>query len=451
MVTKLPRLQVSDNGRFIITDNGLPFFWLGDTAWEVFHRLTLEEIDVYFRNRKEKRFSIIQAVALAEFDGLNLPNVYGDRPLNHSDPKQPNEPYWLFVDEVISRAAESGLYIGLLPTWGDKVADLWGTGPVIFDEENAFAYGEWLGKRYREYPNLVWILGGDRPAVYKGLKSERMKNDVPIWRAMANGIQTGLKVKPLVTYHPSGGHSSSEYIHQEDWLDINMMQSGHGSGHDVPVWDMIRKDYNLLPVKPTLDGEPNYEDHPVNPWPEWDPATGYFDDFDVRKQLYRSVFAGGCGVTYGHHSIWQFCSDKRMAINHAKMDWIRALDRPGASQVRYLRNLIESRPFLSRIPDQYLLVNEERVRSDFMSATRDVNGSYAMVYTPVSQPVNVDLGLLDSGQINAWWFNPQNGISILDGKYSAGIRQVFMPPEGGKDWVLVLDVVQAGFSQPGSY
>ena len=117
-----------------------------------------------------------------------------------------------------------------------------------------------------------------------------------------------------MTYHPWGGHSSSEWLHEEDWLDVNMMQSGHGGGHDVPVWDMIAHDYALKPTKPTLDGEPNYEDHPVSPWPKWDPANGYYRDHDVRKQLYRSVFAGACGVTYGHHSMWQFYEPPRQMV-----------------------------------------------------------------------------------------------------------------------------------------
>ena len=124
---------------------------------------------------------------------------------------------------------------------------------------------------------------------------------------MARGIRESTKDQCLITYHPWGGlQSSSQDIHQEPWLDLNMFQSGHGSGPDVANWDMVRRDRAYQPVKPTLDAEPNYEDHPVNPWPKWDPANGYYKDYDVRKQSYRSVFAGACGVTYGHHAVWQF-------------------------------------------------------------------------------------------------------------------------------------------------
>jgi len=446
---ELTRLTISENKRFLTHEDGSPFFWLGDTAWELFHRLRMEEVEFYLKNRKKKKFTIIQSVALAEFDGLNGPNAYGDRPFVNNDPYKPNESYWKFIDSVIDKALGEGIYIGLLPTWGDKVADLWGEGPILFEEESAFAYGHWLGKRYKGYTNLVWILGGDRPAVYTGIKSGEQKNDIPIWGAMASGLRESLDFPPLITYHPSGGHSSSEYIHQAEWLDFNMMQSGHGSGHDVAVWEKIKADYDRVPTKPTLDGEPNYEDHPVNPWPEWDPKSGYFDDYDVRKQLYRSVFAGGAGVTYGHHSVWQMCGIRYPAINHAKMDWLTALDRPGASQVQYLRMLMESRPFASRIPDQSLLVQKPTDQSHFPVATRDEAGSYAMIYLPVSDPILVDLTHIEASQINVWWFNPENGSALLDGKYSGGANQVFQPPDGRKDWVLVLDSTSNGYLAPG--
>ncbi len=137
----LPRVMVSENHRFLVTENGDPFFWLGDTAWELFHRLTLEEADLYFQNRAEKRFNVIQAVALAELDGLNAPNRYGECPLIDNDPTQPNEAYFALVDEFIHMAAAHQLYIGLLPTWGDKVSHLWGAGPIVFNEANAYTYG----------------------------------------------------------------------------------------------------------------------------------------------------------------------------------------------------------------------------------------------------------------------------------------------------------------------
>jgi hypothetical protein len=433
MAPALPRIRVSDDKRFLVTYDGQPFFWLGDTAWELFHRLKREEAETYFADRQAKRFTLIQAVALAEFDGLNTPNAYGERPLIDNDPQCPNEAYFAYVDELIRLAELHGLYIGLLPTWGDKVSKIWGVGPEVFNEANARAYGSFLGKRYCQQTNLVWILGGDRPAVHSS------SDDRQIWRAMAAGIDEGTGGAALMTYHPTGGtESTSAWLHQEQWLDINMMQSGHGNGHDVPVWEWIARDYALLPPKPTLDAEPNYEDHPVNPWPKWDPSLGYFRDDDVRKQIYRSVFAGACGVTYGHHALWQFYDSSRELVNHADRTWLEALNRPGGSQVQYLRALMESRPYLTRIPDQALLQTEPGLAGEHVQATRDAEGTYAFIYFPLVRTIRVDLTRLRGERVNAVWYDPRNGQYAPIGVY-ARQSTLFTPPAQGPDWVLVLD------------
>ena len=437
------KIQVSENRRFLATETGEPFFWLGDTAWELFHRLTREEAVAYLETRRRQGFNVIQAVALAEFDGIRAPNAYGELALIEEDPTRPNEAYFRHVDFIIDTAAAKGLYVGLLPTWADKVTPMWGAGPQIFTVDNARVYGRWLGERYKDRTNLLWILGGDRPA-HKDSDDYR-----PIWRAMAAGIDEGTGAHPFKTYHPWGGHSTAEELHEEAWLDLNMMQSGHGSGRSTPVWEMIERDYALLPVKPTLDAEPNYEDHPISPWPTWNPANGYFRDHDVRQQSYRSVFAGGCGVTYGHQSIWQFCGERHAPINHADRTWQAALDRPGAAQMVHLRRLMESRPFFSRIPDQSVLLDNPTERGSHMRATRDERGGYAFVYTPLPQPVTLRLDWAQGDQVRAWWYNPRTGGAAIIGAFAAPGPVRFDPPVDGPDWVLVLDAIEEDFPAPG--
>src|SRR6478672_3124248 len=163
MANKHERIEVTANGHYLQYEDGTPFFWLGDTGWELFHRLNLEEINRYLDNRSSKGFTVIQAVLLAEFNGLHKANQYGQLPLQNDDPTKPNEAYFKFVDTVVKLAASKNLIMGLLPTWGDKVTKLWGEGPVIFDSLNAYQYGLFLGKRYGNNPLVIWILGGDRP------------------------------------------------------------------------------------------------------------------------------------------------------------------------------------------------------------------------------------------------------------------------------------------------
>ena len=325
---------------------------------------------------------------------------------------------------------------------------MWGAGPVIFDEQSARAYGEWIGRRYAQDTNIIWINGGDRPPVQDD------EDWRPVWRALAEGVRAGVDGPCLMTFHPPGGNDrrTSVHLHDEDWLDFNMIQSGHGSGHDTPVWEAIAADYALTPVKPTVDAEPNYEDHPVNPWPDWDPANGYYRDDDVRRQCYRSVFAGGCGVTYGHHSIWQFCSTRHAPVNHPDRYWWEAMDRPAASQMVYLRRLMESRPYFERIPDDSSdRMRERRRRASSNRRRRAADGSYAMVYVPDAvHTVTVDLGKVSGASVQAWFYDTHTGLAQDAGRFEDKSPREFTMPLEWHDWVLVLDDASMGFAAPGA-
>lgn len=440
------QLGISKDGHSLQFTDGTPFFWLGDTGWELFHRLTLEEIKQYLDNRAAKGFNVIQAVALAEFDGLRKPNQYGEVPFKNLDPTQPNENYFKIVDSAVHMARARNLFVGLLPTWGDKVTKLWGEGPVVFDSSNAYVYGKWIGNRYKKDSNIIWILGGDRPAVTDS-------NDWrPVWRAMAKGIIEATNHKCFITYHPWGGdNSTSQWIRNESWLDMNMFQSGHGGGHDVACWDLVKRDRAYLPVKPTLDAEPNYEDHPVNPWPKWNPDSGYYRDYDVRKQTYRSVFAGACGVTYGHHAVWQFMSAREEVINYPDRGWINAMDRPGAYQVGYLKKLIESRPMIGRTPDNNLILTGQGEKGEHMEAFRSNDNGYAMIYLPVGKPIIINTTNM-AKKLIAWWYNPKDGSAQRIGGFNKNSNASFTPPTTGvnNDWVLVIDDASKRFKEPGS-
>lgn len=463
---RLPRLEVHPSGHLLQTQAGQPFFWLGDTAWQLIHDTTPAECSYYLRTRRRQGFTLVQTVVLSEFDGLNQPAQFGQRPLFDNDPSRPNPAYFDRVVEIVDEAAGEGLYVGLVPVWGDKLTAPWGVGPRIFTNANlaaAAGFARYLGERLRERTNVVWLLGGDRPARIAGTHSDFVSKAAadagfpadqdwtPIWRSLAAGLGEGLGRPPLVVFHPQGGEASSSVIlGNEPWLKVNGMQSGHGGGHDVPVWDWIARDYAAMPAKPTLDLEPNYEDHPYNPWPRWDPASGYFRDHDVRKQAYRSVFAGGCGVTYGHHAVWQFACGRREVINHADRDWTDALWRPAGRQVGFLRALVESRPYFSRLPDQALIVGAPGSGGLHLQATRDRDGTYAFVYCPENdQDLTLDLSRLSGSVLNVWWYDPRTGVGTFSGTVPGGGQRAFRTPSHGPDWVLAIDDAAAGYAPPG--
>jgi hypothetical protein len=439
------KLKVSENQRFLVFEDGTPFFYLGDTAWELFHRLNKEEAEQYLENRRAKGFTVIQAVVLAELDGLNTPNAEGETPLIDNNPEKISEAYFQHVDWVIKKAEEKGMFIGLLPTWGDKWNKKWGVGPVVFTPENAAVFGEILGKRYKNTPNIIWIVGGDRPL------EEEVHGQIV--HSMARGIRIGDEGAHLITFHPTGGQGSSQYFHEEDWLDFNMRQNGHNPDY-TGVYENTLKDYNRMPVKPVIDGEPIYEDHPIQFNPK---ENGHSTSADVRRPLYWNLFSGAFGHTYGHHSVWQMWQPGRKPVNFPLMPWHEAIDQPGAEQMQYGRRLIESRPFLTRIPDDSVIVPGEVTTSvpgagryRFV-ATRDSEGTYAMVYAPVGRPFSVRMDVINDNNVIAWWYSPRNGQVQRIGKFSNEGTREFTPPGIGEnfDWVLVLDAAGKKFGQPG--
>jgi len=250
----------------------------------------------------------------------------------------------------------------------------------------------------------------------------------------------------LMTFHPWGGHSSSEWFQNSSWLDFNMAQTGHGQRSYAIFKTIIVRDYNLNPVKPCFDGEPRYEDHPVGGKPE---VLGWFDDADIRQALYWNLFSGGFGHTYGCHPIWQFLDHGRSPTGLARHTWIEDLDLAGASDLIHGRRLMESRPFISRIPDQSIIVPHYFPETDYPVATR--GEGYAFVYFPTGSAAEMILDKIGADTINACWYDPRKGEAKIIGNFPGTGTRKFSPPSGGRgnDWILVLDDASKNFKIPG--
>lgn len=422
------RLIVSSNGRYLVHEDSTLFYYFADTAWELFHRLSAEEVDYYLEDRLRKGFTVIQAVILAELDGLNTANRNGDCPLINNNPAEPNEKYFNWVDEVIRKAQSKGLYIALLPTWGDKVDKKWGIGPVIFDIETAAIYGRFLGKRYKDYPNIIWINGGDR---------QGGGDNFVIWDTLGKAIKEEDK-NHLMTYHPQGEASSSQWFHNSHWLDFNICQTGHAQTTYKIYKRLIVTDYNKEPVKPCMDAEPRYEDIPKF----FNPEKGWFDESDVRKSMYWSLFSGSFGYTYGSNSVWQFFSKDKEPMCNARREWKEALGLPGASQIIHARNLLSAYDFLSSVPDQSIILSVQTDNSDIAVATR--SRDYAFVYLPNGNKIEISLEKIpDAISLRLRWFNPRTGKITQVGEVYAKGSYIAQPVTSGigNDWVLILEKI----------
>lgn len=424
-----PLLRVTADRRAFERADGRPFFYLADTVWELFHRATLEEADLLLRDRAAKGFNVVQAVALAELDGLLAPNVFGERPFagDGLDPAYPNEPYWAHVDRIVACANALGLLVALLPSWGDKwCRQAWGAGPEIFTPANARAYAAWLGRRYRE-AGIIWVTGGDRPL--------RHEADLALMRAFAGGLREGDGGRHLVTFHPPGGASSSRYVHGEPWLDFHLLQTGHD--RERASWAMVEHDWQLLPVRPVVNGEPAYEAHP-NAFKGGD--AGWLDQVDVRREFWWSVCDGAAGFAYGCHAIWQLWQPGRTPINGPRASWRDSLDLPGAREVGFGARLVEALPGRRR-PASHRLIDPPGAGPSRPRACEAEDGGWLLAYLPEGQRVRVDVSGLANAHARLTWFDPRGGERLPGETLArAGCEITVLPPysPAGRDWVLLV-------------
>lgn len=437
------KLLISENGRYFTTGDGKPFFWLGDTGWLLFSRLTREESVQYLDDRKQKGFNVIQAMLLHEVPSKN---IYGDSSITNKSVAKPTVTegsdfkdslaydYWDHVDYVVDQAAERGIYMALVPVWGSNVKEKKVT------EEQAKVYAAFLAERYKDKWNIVWLNGGD----IRG--SEGME----VWQTIGKTLNE-LDTNHLITFHPRGRTASSDWFHNEDWLDFNMVQSGHRrysqdtakkekNHYGQDNWKYINVDYALSPIKPTIDGEPSYEDIPHG---LHDIKEKRWTAADVRRYGYWSVFAGAFGYTYGHNSVMQMykLTDEKPAYGPNET-WDKAINAEGATQMIHLKDLMLSRSYLDRVPDQTIIAGENGTQYDYLVATRGED--YAMVYAYNGNPINVNMGKIKGAKVKASWFDPRNGKSTAIGEFDNKGTQQFNPPGGqkeGNDWVLILDSV----------
>jgi hypothetical protein len=426
--SQTPRLRVASNHRYLETSDGKPFFWLGDTGWLMFQKLDRAETERYLEDRRAKGFNVIQAMVL---HAANDKNAYGNFALTDSDPARPvatsdENGYWNHVDWVVDRAAQKGIYIAMVAAWGSLA-----NGRKL-TEANVEAYSRFLALRYRNRPNIIWLTGGD-------VRGDR---HTEVWRTMGRTFKQ-LDPDHLVSFHPFGRTASSTWFHSEPWLDFNMFQSGHrrydqdtdpgAKGEDN--WRFVEDDLAKSPPKPTIDGEPSYEKIPQG---LHDTTQPYWTDKDIRRYAWWSVFAGAFGHTYGHNSVMQmYKPDSGKGGYGPKNFWYEAIDDPGAGQMRHLKNLILSRTFMERVPDQSLIAGGNGTRYERVIATR--GAAYALLYTYSGQPFEVQMGRISGGQVRASWYDPRTGASQPAGTFSNRGTRRFAPPQAGTDWALLLD------------
>ena len=400
------RLMISSNNRYLQFENGSPFFWLGDTGWLVPQHLDRSEVEYYFNKCRRAGYNMVQIQVM---DAVPSYNIYGQQSLPYgwdftkADPEGEYS-YWDHLDYIVRKAEQNGIYIGMVAIWGSQVQ----SGNI--NAEQAKAYGKFLAERYKNNPNIIWIMGGD---IQGNIHPE-------VWNALATSIKS-IDNKHLMTFHPRGRYTSAKWWSKASWMDFHTFQSGHRKygqrmgNKEYPIPDSTEEDnwmyvdstWAYKPIKPVLDDEPSYEDIPKG---LHDANEARWQDYDVRRYAYWSVFAGSCGHTYGHNVIMQMLKPgypTGYGSDGTVKAWYQGLEDPGYNQMQYLSDLMLSFPYFERIPDQSIIVGKNGMKYDRLIATRGKD--YLMVYNYNSNVMKIDLRKISGKKKLLWWFNPSDG------------------------------------------
>lgn len=420
-------LRVSDNKRYFLNGDK-PFFWLGDTAWLIFANISEEEAYIYLKNRADKGFNVIQACLVYATQDMTDVNKM---PVRRYDVE--SEKYWEHCDKIISMAEKMGLYIALLPSWGSIVKN------NILNMENCDKYAQFLGKRYGEAKNIIWLLGGD-------IKAE---NYIEFYEKFALSLKKNIK-NQLVGFHPFGRCSTTMWFADSEWLDFNMFQSGHrrydqsnlGAWDDNAIkegffgednWRYVLRDLSLSD-KPTLDGEPSYE---------WilqglhDKSQPYWVAKDVRRYAYWSVFAGACGHTYGDNSVMQFYLEDGEGVSYgAKDKWYDAIHHDGSGQMGYLKKLMESVDFINGKLRDDLLIDGQKEKYERIAVF--ASDDFLFAYNYLGREFDIDLSNYIGKDM--WFFRPSTGVESYMGHVTKNLYHLkrFESFDGEQDYVLVI-------------
>ena len=417
-------LFVSPSGRYLIEQNDVPYLLQGDAAWSLIVAADDREVEQYLKNRRDKGFNAV-LVELIEHRYSKKPplNAAGDAPfLTPGDFTTANEKYFAHADWVIRKAGEYGIQVLLTPIYLGYVGtdEGWIEDLAKLKPEKCLEYGQYLGKRYKDFDNIIWVMGGDRNP-----KDVLEKIDL-----IALGIREFDK-RHLFTAHGNSEPSTPEQFGSGGWLDINSSYSCER------VHERLSSDYNHQPVLPTFLIESCYE------------GEHNSSEVQIRRQAYWAVLCGGFGHVFGNNPIWHFDAPGLYPITGT---WQEAMDLPGSMDMMYWGKLFRSRSWSGLVPDQkhelITLGLGEFLGDDYLAAGRTADGSTGIAYMPTRRTITVAMNKISGAQVLAWWYDPRTGKATAAGTFPTGGTRELTPPADG-DWVLVIDDASRNLPPPG--
>lgn len=424
-------LKRGPDPRYLVDQNDRPFLIHGDAPWSLIVQLTREETEQYLSNRHRKGFNSIIVNLIEHIYCDNPPfNRYGEPPFTTAgDYSTPNPAYFEHVDWVLRKAAEYGIQVFLAPSYlgfgggyGEYEPQGWYQEMVANGAVTLREYGRFLGQRYRDFDNIVWLNGGD----YN-----------PPDRDLVNAIAEGIlefDTNHLQTVHCEPETSALEYYPTESWLGINSTYTYRD------VLNKSRADYARTPPVPFFLIEAKYEGDP----------TRLPSSQEIRRQAYWSIFSGSCGQFMGNVPLYGFYEG-----------WQQAMDDVASREMGNLRRLMDSRPWWTFVPD----INNTVVVAGFgdpgssdpsqyyVTAERVPDGSSLWAYIPTGRTITINMSKVSGARVRTWWWSPRTGNATAIGEFwNIGLSRDFTTPasEGeSQDWILVADDAAQNLPPPG--
>jgi hypothetical protein len=418
-------LKAAENGRFLVDQKGRPFLVTGDSPWSLIVQPREEEIDHYLDDRARRGFNAV-LVNLIEHKFCSHPprTRAGLAPFKKAgDFSTPNAAYFDFAYKVVKKANDRGIAVWLCAAYlgyggGDEG---WFREMKAGGKAALHSYGRFVGKRFKDLPNIVWVMGGD----FTPDRADR-------WTVteVAEGIRAE-DSRHLMTGHFAPGTSAVGAFGERAWLTLNTVYS-----YDKSLFRPLLAEYQRRPVRPFVLLETVYENE-HNSTPE-----------EIRRQAYWAMLSGACGQFLGNNPIWHFDGPGLYLV---KGTWQQALDGTGSRNMARLNHVFAGLPWHKLVPDQDHAVVKDGYGKDTATAltARTADRRLAITYVPStgtgSRALTVDLGQF-AGPVRARWCNPASGRSRAVGDVllpNRGPRTLRTPGDNGtktNDWLLVLGV-----------
>ncbi len=415
-------LKVSANRRYLVDQHDVPVLITGDSPQALIVNLSEAEADAFFADRQAAGFNLVWINLLcATYTGGRADGSTYDGIVPFTTPgdlSTPNESYFARVDHMLDLAAQHGLTVLLDPAeTGSFLSVLNANGAT-----KARNYGRYLGTRYRDFDNIIWMSGND-------FQSWQNSGDDTVVQAVARGIED---TDDRHIHTVELDYLVSGSLDDASWAPIIQLNASYTY---FPTYAQVLADYDRPNAVPTFLVEANYEfEHNAA-----DQGTPQI----LRRQEYWSLLSGAAGQLYGNRYTWPFIDG-----------WQSNLDTPGSTQMGHVKFLFEPRPWYNLIPDQSHIVvtagygtfadSGALGDSDYLTAARTPDGALVMAYMPTLRTITVDMARLGAPAY-ASWYDPSNGtFTAIPGSplTNAGTR-TFTPSgsngDGDGDWVLVLE------------